>query len=150
MKKLKIFSVLSVCLMLTLMTLGFVLMACATTGSGEPVPPPVLTSFITVTQNNGITQQWVPETSFPETEGINVGIRGDNPGKTNIRQFVFTIKSDGVEVNKFTTNVSISNLQFTQYIGSFRFSPGDYVVEVYAVDRRGNQSNTLSTAFSVR
>jgi hypothetical protein len=45
-------------------------------GTDDPEPSPALTDFITLTRENGINGQWIPETSFEINERINVGVKG--------------------------------------------------------------------------
>jgi hypothetical protein len=108
---------------------------------------PFLTGFITVTEENGINGQWVPDTSFSVNDNINVGIRGyDLDG--DVRKLVLSAKLDGSVI--LEREIEISGKGFTQFWGSFKIpSSGNYAAEVYAVDAEGNQSNVLSTALTV-
>jgi hypothetical protein len=130
-----------------LLSLGLILAGCATTGSGNPGTAPGLTDFITLSEENSVNQQWTPQTSFGVNDGINVAIKGyDLEG--DLRKLVLSAKRDGSDAGKW--ELKISRKEFTQFWGSFQFSAGEYTFEVYAVDAKGNQSNTLTTAFSVQ
>jgi hypothetical protein len=130
-----------------LLALSFVLFSCLTTGSSNLGTPPVLTDFITLTRDNGVNKQWIQNNSFETNARINVGVKGYDL-ESNVRKLVLSAKRGGSDAGKW--ELKISGKGFTQYWGSFRFSSGDYTFEIYAVDAKGNQSNTLSTAFTVR
>lgn len=135
-------------LILVAVLLGLVLIGCATTSETSDVPP-ALTEFVTIMRDDAIAGRWNPATTFPNNHGINIGVRGDNPNK-NISKFVITLKQNGTVITTREVEIAITANSFTQFIGSFPISTaGDYTGEVYAVDRRGNQSNTRTTTFTV-
>jgi len=132
-----------------LAAIGLSMAAC---GDGSSDPAPTLTGFITMTEANAIAQQWVPKTSFQAAENIGVGIRGSNPSSQNVERFVITAKKNGVVTDTFTySGLSIaSGYDFSQFISPLNLDPGNYTLEVYAADSKGNKSNVLTTSVSVQ
>jgi hypothetical protein len=130
-----------------LLVFGFV--SCATSSTNISTAP-LLTDFITVTHEDGVAHNWNSITSFPKGHGVNVGIKGSDADK-DIEKFVFTFYSDGIKGSSLEKNVSINGENFTQFLGSFiTNTPGtNFAVEVYAVDAKGNQSNSLTANFAI-
>jgi hypothetical protein len=132
-----------------LLVFGFV--SCETDAPANLGTPPLLTDFITLTHEDGVAKNWNPASSFPKGHGINVGIKGSDPDK-DIQKFVLTFYEGETKLQDVERTHSVNGSPFTQYIGSFprNIAGTDYSVEVYAVDAKGNKSNTLkSAAFSV-
>jgi hypothetical protein len=130
-----------------LLALSFISISCLTTGSGNSGTAPGLTDFITLNHENGVNQQWIPETSFKADDGINVAGKGYDLEGGPQRLILSAKRQDGSDVGKW--ELKIKGKEYNQFWGSFNFSPGDYTFEVYVVDAKGNQSNTLSTMFTV-
>jgi hypothetical protein len=135
-------------MLVSLLVLSLVFIGCLTTGSGNPGTAPGLTDFITLNEENSVNQQWIPQTSFAANEGIQVAVRGYDLEGGPQRLVLSAKRQDGSDAGKW--ELKISGKEFRQFWGAFDFSPGDYTFEIYAVDAKGNQSNTLSAAFTVK
>jgi hypothetical protein len=108
---------------------------------------PFLTGFITLNEKNSLNQQWIQNTVFGVNDGINVAIRGyDLEG--DIKELAVSAKRNGSDFAEKSIDKD-QGKKFTQFWGSLEVPSGDYILDVYAVDAKGNKSNTLSTMFTV-
>ena len=136
-------------LLFIFLALGFSFSGCATTS--QPTPPPVLTELITIDGSLGAAWTWNAKTSFSVNEYVGIGVRWETPSRA-ITRFAKTTKRDGIVVLERTWNVSVGgrNMRGTHGFTSWRFDqPGNYTVEVYALDSKSNRSNTLIYTFTV-
>jgi hypothetical protein len=131
------------------LAMALVLAGCATTGSADSGSVPVVSEFITLTEENGIRNLWIPQTSFGANEGMGVATKlYDHEG--DIRQFVITFKKNGTALVFWQFNNQAQKQNYTQYFTTAKFAAGAYTAEMYAVDKKGNISNTMTVAFTVQ
>jgi hypothetical protein len=146
---LRVFGIIAIAVLIV-----FSMAACATTGG--VTEPPTLTEFGTITPYNekDESQSELPRSSFKTNEYFGVQLAGENPGK-NITTFLITFKKDGSTVkpggNQDTEiKAATKDVKFGWSFDSWSFdTAGDYTVEVYAIDAKGNHSNTLTASFTV-
>jgi hypothetical protein len=129
------------------LVLASVFAACATLNS--PGTAPTLTIVVSGSYDDS-TGQTTPQTAFAIDEGITFRFEGTDPDK-NVKKSVILIKKDGRMVNNpRESEISPRTNPFLYNVGSWTFSdPGAYTAEVYVVDSKGNQSNTLTADFTV-
>ena len=125
------------------------LAGCATTGSGDPGTAPTLSEFISTNEGNSIKGQWISQTSFGVNEGIGVSVKAYDR-EADIRKFAITMKRDGTEVAFWEPTIKGAGQNYTQNFSTWNFSAGEYMAEIYATDAKGNKSNTMTTAFTVK
>ena len=114
--------------------------------SSVPDEPPVLHYFTLV-------EKWLPETMFPIGYPISVDISGTT-FTNDVPKYIITLKSGGTVVDSIvgTLDNPIAKGQesFDQLISIYSINTvGDFTVEVYFENSKGNKSNTLTTAFTV-
>jgi hypothetical protein len=127
--------------------LAVVLAGCATLQN--PGTAPELTDFAVMLQPDVNNPVWAPQNEFTTFDEIQTGVNGADPDK-DIRRFVFTVKrNDGTVFLEKEFTLKIGAASFTHYFGHWIAPAGAYTVEVYAVDRKGNKSNTLKADFTV-
>jgi hypothetical protein len=133
-----------------LLVFGF--MACDNgNGSSNNGTAPNLTEFITMDGN--VTSGWTEKTTFSTTGKLGVGIKGTDP-EQDMTKYFLTFKKNETQVLTAERNAptGYNNGNFTHLLGSWsqtNAQQGQYSVEIYAIDSKGNKSNTLTANFSV-
>jgi hypothetical protein len=137
------------CAIALLAVIGFSMAAC----SGDSTVAPTLTDLIMTEYKAGVPPTWTPKSSFSINEQFCFYIKG-TAGDLDVPKFVFTIKG-GTEpwVKELTFSnprPAGANLQ-SSFSGNFSYpKAGNYTLEAYVEDAKGNKSNTLTFAFEIK
>jgi len=146
MKKTILITGLLVCLLAS----GLIFVSCGGGGDTKDDTVPHL-SEICLVADNTISPEWNPKTTLAISDAIQIGIKGTDSDK-DIVKFVYTVRKDtGSTGYPEERAVSIMSSPFTFWvkIGSWSRGKGNYTLEIYAVDAKKQQSNTMSINFTI-
>jgi hypothetical protein len=131
--------------------IGFSMAACG----GDSTVAPTLTNLIMHEYKAGVPPTSTPKSSFSINERFWVHVIG-TAGDLDVKKLVFTIKGGTqpwVREWNITTNPPSAGSAISSYYSSGDYSyptAGSYTLEAYAVDSKGNKSNTLTFAFEIK
>lgn len=124
--------------------IGFSFFACSSTPSNPGSTPELVGLYLSLYPDVG------PRTEFTATDGLCYYIAGRDQDK-DVKKAVALCKNDsGIVVLNRTTDIRINSISFNYSIGTYKLAIGNYTLEVYVIDSKGNISNTLSTDFKVK
>jgi hypothetical protein len=128
--------------------IGFSMAAC----SGDSTVAPTLTSLIMVEYKAGVPPTETPKSSFSINEQFFLYAKV-TAGDLDVTKFVFTIKGGTepwVKESTLSTPYPAGSANFGFATGASLQKAGSYTLEAYAVDSKGNKSNTLTFAFEIK
>jgi hypothetical protein len=131
-----------------LAVIGFSMAACG----GDSTVAPTLTNLITVEFKAGVPPTSTPKSSFSINEQFYLYAKV-TVGDLDVTKFVFTIKggtepwvTESTPSTPYPAGSTYGMLAITASLQK----AGNYTLEAYAVDAKGNKSNALTFAFEIK